>query len=165
MTEQEALKDALKVFGQSYIAELSNQLRREGKVASGKLLRSLDTRLIKTAFGTIYTIELIAENYLEYIDGGRPPTKRGGNGQVFRDIKKWVRLKGIPEKFAYPIAKSIHEKGYKGTNVLDKTLKAVERDSRARNEFQDDLTDWVDELVEDLMFDVSKNNNITVRIK
>ena len=161
--DDQELREALEIFGKEYIAELSNQLRKADKVASGKLLKSLDTRVIKTAMGTVYTIQLLAEDYLEYIDAGRPPTKRKGNGAVRRGIEEWARLKGIPKSLVFPIVRSIHKKGYKGTNVIPKTLDKVQRGKGLTN-FEDDVSDWVDDLVEQLILDVSKNNNITVRL-
>ena len=91
--DDKELREALEIFGKSYIAELSDLLRKEDKVASGNLIKSLDTRVIKTAFGTLYTIQLIAEDYLQYVDGGRRPGKR----PPIQAIRKWVRFKGIPQ--------------------------------------------------------------------
>lgn len=161
MRQDEGLKDALKIFGEAYIAELSIMLRKLDKKASGDLLKSLDTRLIKTAFGTIYTIQLVAEDYLEFVDGGRRPNRKPPPIQA---IKKWTRFKGIPEGAAYPIAKSIGEKGIKPTNVISKSLQKLTR-SKGFRELQEDAGDWLEDLVAQLMFDVSKNNNITVRVR
>lgn len=161
MRNDEGLKDALKIFGEAYVAELSIMLRKEDKVASGKLLKSLDTRVIKTAMGTIYTIQLIAEDYLEYVDGGRRPNKKPPPIQA---IRKWVRFKGIPLNAAYPIARSIGKKGIKPTNVIQKSLQRLTR-SKGFRELEEDAGDWLEDLVAQLMFDVSKNNNITVRTR
>jgi len=157
--DNKELLDALEIFGQDYIAELGNQLRKAGKDASGNLLRSLDSRIIKTAFGTIYTINIIAEDYLKYVDAGRrakqPPLSA---------IRPWLRVRGLSQGLAFPIARSISEKGIKPTNVISKSLKAVQRGS-AYGDFEDGVTDWVDDLISQLLLDVSKNNNITVRTR
>lgn len=165
--DDKELREALEIFGKSYVAELADLLRKENKVASGNLIKSLDTRVIKTAFGTLYTIQLIAEDYLKFVDQGRKPTKSGGakgSGKLFGEIKKWVRLKGIDSSLAYPITRSIHKKGYKGTNVIQKSLQQLTR-TRGFREFEEDASDWVEDLVSQLMIDISKNNNLTVRAK
>lgn len=161
MNEEQALKEALLIFGKEYVNELTNQLRKLDKVATGDLIRSLDVRLIKTAFGTIYTIELLAENYLQFVDAGRRP----GKFAPVRALQKWARVKGIPQRAVYPINLKIKEQGIKPTHVLDKTLKRMDQNRRALNQLEDDLEDWTDALIEQLMFDLSKNNNITVRVK
>jgi len=155
------LEDALEIFGQDYIAELGNQLRKAGKDASGNLLRSLDSRIIKTAMGTIYTINIIAEDYLKYVDAGRRPNSKQ---PPISAIKDWVRIKGLPQGAAFPIAKNIGKNGIEPTNVISKSLKAVQIGGSYRD-FEDGVTDWVDDLMNQLLLDVSKNNNITVRTR
>lgn len=154
----EGLRDALDVFGKEYIAELSNRLRKLDKKATGKLLQSLDSRVIKTAFGTIYTIDIRAEKYLKYVDSGRRP----GTYPPLKAISDWAKVKGISQRAVFPIMKKIKDKGIKPTNVIQKSLKAVQQ-GRAINQFEDDVADWTDDLINDLIFDISKKNNITVK--
>jgi hypothetical protein len=156
--DDKGLREALEIFGQSYIAELSNQLRKLDKKASGDLLRSLDSRVIQTAFGTKYTIVLKAEDYLQYVDRGRRP----GKFPPVDAIAKWVRLKGISPKAIYPIGKKIKEKGIKPTNVIQKSLDKTLQGIQFRK-LEDGMSDWVDDMVEQMALDISKNNNITVR--
>jgi len=153
------LIEALKIFGQTYVAELGDQLRKLDKKASGKLLSSLETRVIKTGFGTDYTIEILAEDYLKYVDDGRKPNLKP---PPIAEITRWTRLKGIPQRLAFPIAKSIGKIGIEPTNVIAKTLAKVTR-SRGLNVLEDDMADWVDDIVGQLLFDISKNKNITVK--
>lgn len=151
------LKEALKIFGETYIAELSDELRRLDKKASGDLLKSLDTRIIKTAMGTKYTIQILAEGYLKFVDEGRRP----GKMPPISAISKWTRLKGIPQSAAFPIAKSIGLRGIKPTNVIENSLNKITR-NRNLNNLEDDLTDWVDGVIDQLLIDLSKNKNITI---
>lgn len=160
MDRSPELKEALEIFGKSYVAELGDQLRKLDKKASGDLLKSLDSRVIQTAMGTIYTIQLLAEDYLKYVDKGR----RAGKYPPLNAITKWVRLKGIPDSAVFPIMKKIRDKGIKPTNVISKTLQKMER-GKGFNRFEEDMGDWVDDMVSQMMLDISKNNNITVRTK
>ena len=158
--KDDGLREALEIFGKEYIAELSELLRKEDKVASGDLIKSLDSRVIKTAMGTLYTIQLSSEKYLKYVDGGRGRMK--GYPPPIKAIKEWCRFKGINEDYAWGIRHNIWKNGIKPTNVISKTLKKVQNGMGFRK-FEDGASDWVDNLVEDLMLDISKNNNITVR--
>ena len=88
------------------------------------------------------TIKL--EDYYEQIDQGRGPTKKGGNGALYRNILQWVNDKGVnftddkgkklPDKsIAYLITRKIHRQGFKGTKffskvINNKTLKKLESD-------------------------------------
>lgn len=167
MDNDKALKEALEVFGRNYVAELSNQLRKQGSKASGELLQSLDSRVIQTAMGTIYTIELKASDYLKYVDKGRRPTAKGakkGSPSLVEQITKWVRFKGISPKAVYPITKKIHKFGIKPTNVIEKTLNIMNR-QKELNELENNLEDWVDEMITDLYFDLSKNINTNITVK
>lgn len=159
MIDDKDLREALEIFGKSYIAELSNQLRKADKVASGDLIKSLDTRVIKTAMGTVYTIQLLAEDYLQFVDAGRRP----GTYPPLGKIRKWASLKGIPQSAVFPIMRKIKEEGIKATNVIPKTLNKVQN-GRSFSDFEDDVSDWVEDVIEQLFLDISKNNNITVRI-
>jgi len=62
------LEKALKIFGEEYIAEIGNILQSNDKVATGKLLKSLDAKVFKTGFNTSYTLKVLANDYLKYID-------------------------------------------------------------------------------------------------
>ena len=90
-------------------------IQQANAVASGTLLNSVITRINEAStdqwkmFGEI-AFESPADKYVEFANSGRgsgrrPPLER---------IEAWVRLKGIPENLAYPIARSI---GVRGTNT------------------------------------------------
>ena len=57
------------------------------------------------------------EDYLKYVDEGRKPGKYPNIGE----LKKWARIKGIPDKAVFPIANSIFRFGIKPTHILQKT--------------------------------------------
>ncbi len=159
MFNDETLREALVVFGESYIGTLSNELRRLDKKATGRLLKSLESRVIKTGFGTVYTIQLRAEDYLQWVDAGRKP----GKYPPLSAIKEWTRAKGISEKLAFPIARSIAKNGIKKTDVIQKSLNKQLRGSQYAH-LEDGVSDWVDDMVNQMILNISDNNNITVRI-
>jgi hypothetical protein len=123
------LKEALNIFGDEYITELTKQLIQLDKVATGKLLRSLDYEVIEKVKGQ-FEIIIKAQDYLKYIDEGRRP----GSPPPYKSILSWVEARRIKftnkngkgflknEQTAFIIRKSIGKKGIKKTNVLKKTL-------------------------------------------
>lgn len=153
------LEEALEIFGEEYIAEISKILRANDKIASGDLIKSLKTRVFKTGFGTSYTLKIIAKDYLKYVDEGR---RAGAKPPPIAPIKKWTQQKGIPEGLAYPIAKSIGEKGIKPTNVIEKGFKKVLNNISFR-QLEDGVEDWVDDLISDKLKGLNKNKNITFK--
>lgn len=121
------LKDALEELGREYIKELALQLLKLDKKSSGELIRSLDSRVVETVNGLM--LEIIAADYLKYVDKGRKP---GGKMPPLYVLMKWVRQKPIPLKkgqtkqgVAFVIGKSISRKGIKPTNVINKTTQNI----------------------------------------
>ena len=110
--------------------------------------------------GTLFTIELKAEDYLKYVDGGR----RKGTYPPLSAIQKWVDLKGISRSAVFPIMRKIKEEGIKPTNVISKSLDQVLKGMKFR-QFEEDTTDWVDDMVSQLLFDLSKNKNKNITVK
>lgn len=153
------LEKALEVFGEEYINAIGDILRKEDKVASGDLIKSLDTRVFKTGFGTSYTLKIIAEEYLKYVDEGR---RAGSKAPPIQPIKEWARLKGLDEGLAFPIAKSIGEKGIKPTNVIQKAFDKVSKDVNYRR-LEDGVEDWIDDLISEKLIGLNKNKNITFK--
>jgi hypothetical protein len=153
------LEEALIVFGEAYIEEVGKILRSEDKFASGDLLRSLDTQVFKTGFGTSYTLKVVAEEYLKYVDEGR---RAGAKPPPVKPIKEWAKQKGLDEGLAYPIAKSIGEKGIKPINVIERALNKALKSIEYR-QLEDGVSDWVDDLITDRFKGLSKNKNITFK--
>jgi hypothetical protein len=156
---EDKLKKALEVFGNEYIEELGNELKDADKDASGNLLRSLDSKVLKTGMGTSHTLQILSEYYLKYVDEGR---KAGSKPPPVEAIREWTKFKGIDEGLAYPIAKKIGEEGIEPTDVIAKALKKVETNISYRK-LEDGVGDWVDDLISDKLKGLSKNKNITFR--
>lgn len=156
---KDKLEQALESFGDEYIAELSNLLLKLDKKASGELINSLNTKILKTGFGTSYTLKILAVHYLKYVDEGR---RAGSKAPPIEPIKKWAVQKGLDEGLAYPIAKTIGEEGIRPTKVIEKALKKVSS-NRAFRKLEDGVSDWVDDLIDKKLIGLSKNKNITFK--
>ncbi|GIV35309.1 MAG: hypothetical protein KatS3mg031_2844 [Chitinophagales bacterium] len=102
----------LKVFEQlkseveAAAEELRGRIVAQGWVASGTLLNS--TRVESDE----RSIKLITQEWLDYLEFGREPSRRSEGGVVLERIKEWVKLRGIPDAAAYPIARKIHVQGW-----------------------------------------------------
>ena len=135
---EDRLKEALQVFGQEYIDAIDDILRKEDKIATGDLIKSLKPRVIKTGFGTSYTLKVIAEDYWDRLNQGVNGTAKSwgspysfdsmGLTDEFRNrIKTWTRDRGITPKepemsqddLAYVIAKSVRKKGVMPVPFMD----------------------------------------------
>lgn len=154
----EIYKKALNAFALDYIQELNKALRKEDKIATGDLVESLSHRIIKMPKGIDYTITIDAKKYLDYVDAGRKP----GKYPPIRAISEWARVKGISQKAVFPIARKIKQEGIEPTNVIRKSLNTTLR-GKDFSEFEDNLGNYYEEIVKELIFDISENNNITVK--
>ena len=104
-----------------------------GRASRGLLQSLAAVPTIKRGQDVIGRIQ--AEEHYQWVDGGRGPTKGGGNGQVVANLKRWIADKGInvdnmpgetrAEKntgLAIAIARKIHAKGYKGNKFFSKII-------------------------------------------
>ena len=128
----EALKKAMNKYGKALVLEIVQQLKDAGKEATGNLARSIDYELIE-ALDTI-SIGIKAENYLDYVDGGR---RRGAKPPPQDAILKWLKVRNIKgrsktngrfitqKSAAFLIARSIGKNGIKPTFVIKKSLRKL----------------------------------------
>lgn len=136
----------LKEFGQDYIKLLAIFLRKAKKISTGALLNSLNSKVQKEAKEIKIIIE--SNDYLEFIDKGRKP----GSFPPIKEISKWVKTKGISEKAAFPIAKSIYKYGIKPTNIINQTVKEITGPVFIRkyeNEVSDNLEKIIKKIIEE----------------
>jgi hypothetical protein len=153
------LEIALEVFGKEYIEEMGDILKKKDKIATRELIESIDTKILKTGFGTSYTLKIIAAKHLKYVDEGR---RAGGKAPPIAPIKEWARVKGLPEGLAFPIAKKIGEEGIKPTHVIKKALDKVTTNISYRK-LEDGVGDWIDDLISEKLLGLSSNKNITFK--
>lgn len=148
--------EAIELYGADAIKELTKQLLLLDKKASGKLIKSLDYKVLKVVDNI--TLQILSEPYLQYVDQGRRP----GSFPPVQAIARWCKLKGINVKAAWPISYKIYKFGIKPTNVIEKTVQNISA-SRAFNKMEDQFSSYLEEKIEDLFVSISKKGNIVFR--
>lgn len=119
------LKKSIDLIGKELVEELARQIIQKDKIATGKLLKSLDYEVIETIKG--FTIQILAEPYLMNVNDGRKPGKMPPIGK----IESWVKAKPIKfpgrsvRETSFVIAKSIARLGVVPTRIVDESIKTV----------------------------------------
>ena len=145
-------KQALDEFGKVWVQTLKQQLSSTkpfAKQATGSLINSVNYRL--TQNGDDWSITLLSEDYLKFVDKGVSGTIRKYNTPYsykqkkppLRVILSWMSIKGIPKEAAYPIQNKIFRFGLKPTNVINKTIRQIEYRSKWIKKFEEDLANSI----------------------
>ena len=113
-------------------ADLINSMQSKGIDSTGQTIKQI---MVKA---TDKNVQLEIPGVLQILEKGRGPTGKNaatGSPPMIERIKQWCQAKGISEKGAWAIKKSIDKKGFKGkTGILteplsdeniDRQLKAV----------------------------------------
>jgi hypothetical protein len=103
--------DALTNFLESLKTDVINSLQANGKMATGQT----GEQITVVSDGDSAQLQLPA--YIRLLETGRAPTSPGSVSQdspMIDRIKAWCQAKGIPEKAAWAVKKSIDKKGFKG---------------------------------------------------
>lgn len=129
----DALKEAMRKYGEALVLELIQQIKDADKVATGNLAKSIDYELIEAL--DMISIGIKAAPYLEFVDQGRAP---GSKQPPYEPIMKWAKVRNL-QRFrdkkgrfisdkarAFIIARSIGKKGIKPTNVIKKSLRKLQ---------------------------------------
>lgn len=93
-------------------ADIINSLQAGGSDAAGKSLT-----IVEDDDG----LQLQMPSYMQFLETGRPPTSSNpvaGDPPMIERIQQWCRAKGIPDKAAWAIKKSIDKKGFKGKPAI-----------------------------------------------
>jgi hypothetical protein len=151
-------KQAMDEFGKLWVKTLREQLittKPYPKRATGQLYNSINYRV--TQKQDDWTLTLLSEDYLKFVDKGVSGTQRKYNTPYsyktkkppISVIKQWTRVKGIPEEAAYPIQNKIFRFGLKPTNVINKSIREIEYRSKWINKFEESITNeilsWIKE--------------------
>jgi len=115
------LNTVSQAYGDAIVKAMAANLRTLGKVASGDLIKSLTVNVFQDGGKSV--LRLSAKDYLRFVDKGRKP----GRFPPLSAISKWASIKGISQRFVFPIARKIARDGIKKTDVVNDTIVAVEK--------------------------------------
>jgi hypothetical protein len=107
--------DHLQTFLQTLKEDLIKSLQLNGKSVSAQTI----SQLVITENGDALNLQIPA--YLQLLETGRGPTGKNampGNPPMIQRIQQWCRNRGIPDKAAWAIKKSIDKKGFKGIDGI-----------------------------------------------
>ncbi|MBV8391515.1 MAG: hypothetical protein JO080_17040 [Mucilaginibacter sp.] len=138
--------DHLTEFLESLKTDVIHSLQAKGKYATGQTAQQI----------TINTdgdsSQLQLPGYMQLLETGRGPTGQNalpGNPSMIDRIKQWCQAKGIPDKAAWAIKKSIDKKGYPGTpGILSEPLSDANVNLRLSQNMEPMADDIVAELVD-----------------
>ena len=106
----------LNKYSEQQILTIYNLLKQDKKNASYNLLQSLDYKTLLQVDQLRYEIEFTGIDYLKYVRSGR---RAGAKPPPTQAIKDYLRVKGIPEKFAIPVKKAIAAKGIRPYDFVE----------------------------------------------
>jgi hypothetical protein len=154
----EIADDALEALGKMFVEMMKKKIQQKmypygnpkrgvgNKVASGKLLNSLSSKLVGGTGGQPGYLEVTYANYFEYVNGGR---RKGVKKVPIQSLLDWIKIRGIkprqinnPNKsqrgrfakrgkgwelrLAFAIQKNIFKYGIRPANIYDKTLESLD---------------------------------------
>jgi hypothetical protein len=103
--------ELLTTFLESLKADIIHSMQANGKYATGQTAQQI------TIDGDGDKAQMQLPAYLQALESGRSPTGKNAPSSslpMIDRIKQWCQAKGIPDKAAWAIKKSIDKHGYKG---------------------------------------------------
>jgi len=141
--------DHLISFLESLKTDLIHSMQVQGKYATGQIAQQI------TVSTDGNNAQLQLPGYLQLLETGRSPTGKialPGNPPMIDRIKQWCQAKGIPDKDAWAIKKSIDKKGFPGTpGILSEPLSDANinlRLSQNTNPMADDIVQSIVDSIE-----------------
>jgi hypothetical protein len=107
--------DQLTQFLDLLKTDIINSMQANGRNATGQTAK----QIMVTTDGNTAQLEL--PGYMQLLETGRGPTGKdavAGDPPMIQRIQQWCQAKGIPDKAAWAIKKSIDKKGFKGVPGL-----------------------------------------------
>lgn len=113
----------IRKYGDSVENEIEARLTGYNKIASGKLYDSIRYEVKETK--KEFILSFIMAEYGKYVDKGVKPQPKylkgkgkGKKSKFIEALKKWCKIKGIPEGAAFPIRRNIWKFGIAPTNFF-----------------------------------------------
>lgn len=124
------------------------------KVASGKLRNSIKVNVIDNGNSPI--IEILAEQYAQWVQSGRLPGKKG---VPISAIEEWIKSRGLQGRdkkgqfikrrsFAFAIQNNIKKFGIRPSNFLDVALETIAQDQKIMELLGDAAYEELIDLIE-----------------
>lgn len=132
--------EILENFAKNYLETLEANLRKDGNVASEDAIKSLKAKINKQS------LEISFNEYLVAISEGRKPSSKNPSPEMVERVVSWMKYKNMRplsrdkkgrfrkqdanqyKRSAFVLSKGILRKGYRGTSVLARTMRDVERE-------------------------------------
>lgn len=140
--------DLLIQFLELLKTDVINAMQANGKYATGQTAK----RLIVVDNGA--NVQLQLPGYIQLLETGRGPTSSNpvaGDPPMIQRIQQWCRAKGIPDKAAWAIKKSIDKKGFKGIAGLISEPLSDDNINERLNPIMDTIADQISEELIKLM--------------
>lgn len=116
------LADLLRKQGENIAQDLRDGL----PVASGELKESVKSKVALD--GAVVSLTVSADERFRFTELGRRPRQKQ---PPLKALEPWLKIRGIPAKAAYPIARAIGIRGIKGRHLLPGIIARREKDIRA----------------------------------
>lgn len=107
MEDNNNIYKTLEKIGEDIIKQMGDIIKKNGAVATGRLLNSLDYE-VKFSEKGVWELLIEYADYGVFVDKGRNP----GRFPPGPAIKEWMRIKGIPADAFWPIMQKIKKAGY-----------------------------------------------------
>jgi len=149
--EYKSLNEELELLGEELVKGVVQELLNADKLATGKLIRSIDYRVIAKAEKLI--LEILALPYLDnVIEGRRPGLKPPPTSAIIPWVKKRnIKVKGskTPEQSAFVIARSIGKKGIKPIKEIRNKINDIysKKEKLLAKAAEEDVLDLIDKLL------------------
>lgn len=153
-------EEFIRKYGESVAAEMRTRLSNAGKVASGKLYRSIKFNIRQSV--KEFEASWRMTDYGEYVDkgvegaisgkagdGGKSEFKFGKGSkskQKEKSLKSWMRLKGIPKEKYYIISRNIWAFGITPTNFF--TIPTTRRQAQFEKGLEKAMVKDLDIMIE-----------------
>jgi len=111
MNNNPVIDDKIIQFLETLKTDVINSMQAKRADGNGQTVK----QLLITVDGSKTQLEL--PGYMQLLETGRGPTSKNaliGNPPMLQRIRQWCREKGIPDKAAWAIKKSIDKNGFKG---------------------------------------------------
>lgn len=151
-SKQFAETDAfIRKYGQSVEKEIKTRLMNNGKVATGKLFKSIrhDVKETKEEF----ILSFYMDEYGYYVDKGSKPSKYAdmdgkgtGKSEFIKSLMKWCQAKGLPKGLAFPIRRSIWKYGIAPTNFF--TIPTTRRQKQFDEGVEKNMAKDIDNMIQ-----------------